>query len=51
MQSVVILNIFVTCCKSPIKVQNMCVTTNFFMNYSYPELGYYLHYLLNVKTV
>ena len=29
LQSVVISNKFVTCCNSPIKVQNICETTNF----------------------
>ena len=33
LQSVVISNVFVTCCNSPVKVQNICETTNFFMNY------------------
>ena len=29
LQSVVILNKFVTCCNSPVKVRNICKTTNF----------------------
>ena len=39
LQSVVISNIFVTCCNSPVKVQNICETTNFFMNYFLSRTG------------
>ena len=39
LQSVVISNVFVTCCNSPVKVQNICETTNFFMNYFLSRTG------------
>ena len=39
LQSVVISNVFVTCGNSPVKVQNICETTNFFMNYFLSRTG------------
>ena len=39
LQSVVISNKFVTCYNSPIKIQNICETTNFLMNYFLSRTG------------
>ena len=46
LQSVVISNVFVTCCNSPVKVQNICETTNFFMNYFLSRTGVILFSLV-----
>ena len=35
-----------TCCNSPVKVQNICETTNFFMNYFLSRTGVYFCLLM-----